>query len=166
MFAEERRFLKGEPMTRAWQKFGKMSVALTILVGSAAFCIVGLLGPVRPMTVTGASGGVSGSPVTSIDIQPSITPNPVTVGQMISVGGTVSIVGGPSQVTVTLTLPTGDGGSYEGSFETVLDENGVYGLQAPPFKMGRSSGTYSVTIKAEAGTVSDTETISLTVNPE
>ena len=155
-------------MTRAWQKFGKISVGLTILVGSAAFCIVGLLGPVRPTTVTGASGGggASGTPVTSIDIQPSITPNPVTVGQMISVGWTVSIVGGPSQVTVTLTLPTGDGGSYAGSFETVLDENGVYGLQAPPFKVKGNPGTYSVTIKAEAGTVSDTETISLTVNPE
>ena len=165
MSAEERRFLKGEPMTRAWQKFGKMSVGLTILVGSAAFCIVGLLGPVRPTTVTGASGGASGSPVTSIDIQPSITPNPVKVGEMITVGGRVSIVGGPSQVKVTITLPTGTGGSYEGSFETALDENGVYGLQAPPFKMGGSPGTYSVTIKAEAGTVSDTETISLTVNP-
>ena len=147
-------------------KVAKLSVGLSILLGSAAFCVVGLLGPVRPATVTGASGGgASGTPVTSIDIQPSIEPNPVTVGQMITVGGRVSIEGGPSQVTFTITLPTGDGGSYEGSFETVLDENGVYGLQPPPFKMGGNPGTYSVTIKAEAGTVSDTETISLTVNP-
>ena len=143
-------------------KVAKLSVGLSILLGSAAFCVVGLLGPVRPATVTGASG----TPVTSIDIQPSIEPNPVTVGQMITVGGRVSIVGGPSQVKFTITLPTGDGGSYEGSFETVLDENGVYGLQPPPFKMGGNPGTYSVTIKAEAGTVSDTETITLTVNPE
>jgi hypothetical protein len=148
-------------------KAARLSVGLTILLGSAAFCIVGLLGPVRPATVTGASGGggASGSPVTSIDVQPAITPNPVKVGEMITVGGTVSIVGGPSQVKFTITMPTGDGGSYECSFETVLDENGVYGLLAPPFKMGGTPGTYAATIKAEAGTVSDTATISLTVNP-
>lgn len=153
-------------MTRAWKKFGKISVGLMILVGSAAFCIVGLLGPVRPGSVTGAPGDALGSPVTSIDVQPSITPNPATVGEMITVGGRVSIVGGPSQVKFTITIPAAGGGSYEGSFETVLDENGVYGLQAPPFKMEGDPWTYSVTIKAEAGTVSDTETITVTVNPE
>lgn len=143
-------------------KVAKLSVGLSILLGSAAFCVVGLLGPVRPTTVTAASG----APVTSIDIQASITPNPVTVGEMITVSGTVSIVGGPSQVKFTITVPTGDGGSYEGSFETVLDENGVYGLQPPPFEIGGDPGTYTVTIKAEAGPVSDTETVSLIVNPE
>jgi len=149
-------------------RVGKMSLVVAILLTSATFCAVGLLAPRQPMMMAGTSGpgGASGTPVTSIDIQPSITPNPATVGQMITVGGTVSIVGGPSQVKFTITMPTGDGGSFEGSFETVLDENGVYGLQPPPFKMGGNPGTYSVTIKAEAGTVSDTKTISLTVNPE
>ena len=149
-------------------RVGKMSLVVAILLTSATFCAVGLLAPRQPMMVAGIPGlgGASGTPVTSIDIQPSITPNPATVGEMVTVGGTVSIVGGPSQVKFTLTLPAGDGGSYEGSFETVLDENGVYGLQPPPFKMGGTPGTYSVTIKAEAGTVSDTETITLTVNPE
>jgi len=147
-------------------KVAKLSVGLSILLGSAAFCIVGLLGPVRPTSV-GASGGggASGSPVTSIDIQPSITPNPVTVGEMITVGGTVSIVGGPSQVTFTITWPDPRGGSYEGSFTTVLDENGIYGIQTPPFQASRSPGTQSVTIHAEAGGVSDTETITFTVLP-
>lgn len=148
-------------------RVGKMSLVVAILLTSATFCAVGLLAPRQPMIVAGTSGpgGASGTPVTAIDIQPSITPNPATVGEMVTVGATISIVGGPSQVTFTITWPTPEGGSYEGSFTTVLDENGVYGIQPPPLPFGGSPGTYSVTMRAEAGGVSDAETITFTVLP-
>ena len=148
-------------------KVGKMSLVVAILLTSVAFCVVGLLAPHQPMMVAGTSGpgGTTGTPVTAIDIQPSITPNPATVGELVTVGGTLSIVGGPSQVTFTITWPDPRGGSYEGSFTTVLDENGIYGIQTPPFQASRSPGTQSVTIHAEAGGVSDTETITFTVLP-
>ena len=65
--------------------------------------------------------------------------------------------------TFTFSVPSG-GTTYEASFETTLDENGRFAFTTPPFKVSGAPGTYSATIKAEAGELSDTEVISFTVN--
>lgn len=146
------------------RKVGKISICAGILIAAAAFFLAGIFNPPR-MIVSGAPGTGSGNPVTSINISPSIEPNPATVGQMLTVGGSVSIVGGPAPVRFTFTVPTSSGGSYEGSLTTTFDENGLYGLQAPPFPAPGRPGTYSVTVRAEADGVSDTKTITLTILP-
>lgn len=64
-----------------------------------------------------------------------------------------------------MTFPIEGGGSYEASFEEPLDENGLWGFTAPPFECDMEPGSYSFTLKAEAEGVSETETITFTINP-
>jgi len=151
-------------MTALSRKVGKISICAGILIAAAAFFLAGIFNPPR-MVVSGAPAGGGGGSVSSISIDPTIDPNPVTVGQMLSVGGSVSVVGGPAPVTFTVTVPSGDGGTYEASFTTTFDENGLYGFQAPPFKAPDDPGTQSVTIQAEAGGVTESKTITLTIEP-
>ncbi len=151
-------------MTIHSSRIGKISICAGILVASAAFFLAGVFNPPQ-MIVAGAPGAASGSPVSAINIEPKITPNPVTVGEVVTAGGTISIVGGPAQVTFTITSPVAGGGSCEGSFEMPLDENGLWGFTAPPFRCDMPPGTYSFTLKAEAEGVSETKTITFTINP-
>ncbi|KPJ55912.1 MAG: hypothetical protein AMS16_03410 [Planctomycetes bacterium DG_58] len=152
-------------MTIRSRRIGKISICAGILVASAAFFLAGVFNPPRMIVAGQPVNGAAGSPVTAINIEPHITPNPVTAGQMVTVGGTVSIVGGPAQVKFTITYPMPDGGSLEGSFEVPLDENGLWGFTAPPMPAGLRAGTYTATITAEAEGASETETITFTINP-
>lgn len=151
-------------MTIHSRRIGKISICAGILVASAAFFLAGVFNPPQ-MIVAGAPGAASGSPVSAINIEPQITPNPAAVGETVTVGGTISIVGGPAQVKFTMTFPIEGGGSYEASFEEPLDENGLWGFTAPPFECDMEPGSYSFTLKAEAEGVSETETITFTINP-
>lgn len=152
-------------MTIHSRRIGKISICAGILVASAGFFLAGVFNPPQMIVAGAPGGGASGSPVTAINIEPQITPNPVTAGQMVTVSGTVSIVGGPAQVTFTITFPMPGGGSVEGSFEVPLDENGLWGFTAPPMPASQKPGTYSATITAEAEGVSETETITFTIDP-
>jgi hypothetical protein len=152
-------------MTPASRKIGKVTVSVGILLASAGFFLAGLLNPYQTVGVAQVPGGTTGSPVTSIDLQSSVAPNPVTVGQMVTISGSLRIVGGPAEAKITLTVPAKGGGTYEGSFTTMLDENGLWGFTAPPFTVSTLPGSYTVTVKAEAGGFSDTESVTLTVNP-
>ena len=150
-------------MTFQARSMGKMTLMAGMLVASVAFFVAGLLNA-RQSPLVAQTQGSSGSPVTAISLKSTITPNPVTAGQTMTISGSLSVVGGPTPAKITVTVPTG-GGSVSGSFSTMLDENGLWGFDAPPFKMPSKPGTYQVTIKAEAGTVSDTKDIAVTVNP-
>lgn len=149
-------------MTPTSRRIGKISICAGILVASAAFFLAGVFNPPR-LIVAGTPGATRGSPVSAINIDPSITPNPAKVGDMVTIGGSLSIVGGPAQVKFTITYPTPEGGSYEGSFEMPLDENGLWGISLPPIPVGNSPGTFSATVKAESGEVSTTKTIAFTI---
>lgn len=152
-------------MPRMSRRIGKITLGFGVLLASATFCLVGLVGGRQHLTVAGTPKPASGAggPITSIDLKSSITPNPVKVGQDLKVSGSVTIVGGPMPVKFTLTVPKPGGGSYTGSMTVTVDENGFYGFELPPLPADLDPNTYSFTMKAEAGAVSDTETVTLIV---
>jgi hypothetical protein len=94
----------------------------------------------------------------------SATPNPATVGQKVTVSASVAIVGGPSQATFTITVSVPGSESYTATFQTVLDENGLWGFALPPIE-AEDEGEVTITVAVEAGGAKDTETLTFTINP-
>ena len=143
---------------------GMIVIAGLLLTG------IGVLAIITGGTRDGSSAlaaTASSTAITAIDLRVSVTPASIRAGDDIQVAAYVSIRGGPGPVTISAIVPKSSGqGTDQGSATVMLDANAVYALDLPMgTNTGKTPGTFSYIVTAQAGRVSVTKTAVLVVLP-